>query len=194
MNSNDKLTRKNSSALVLNVAGEAYDIWSWEESIKAWITGDAIVLHEYEDLTIRTGHGVDGISKTFNAPSVILVPNAPAGAVTHVTTLPPTPENLLRRQGGKCCYCGVPINRKTGTKEHVHPQSKGGGDTWDNLRMACQPCNHEKGDKSLEEMGWELEKLSAPRLSKSVSKFIINKMVTVHETWRPYINWDVSWD
>jgi hypothetical protein len=33
--------------------------------------------------------------------------------------------------------------------EHVKPRSKGGGHTWDNVRIACTRCNLKKGDRNL---------------------------------------------
>ena len=33
--------------------------------------------------------------------------------------------------------------------EHVKPRSKGGGHTWDNVRVACNRCNLKKGDRDL---------------------------------------------
>lgn len=57
-------------------------------------------------------------------------------------------EYLLEKWGRKCMYCDV-----TGVsleKEHLHPKSRGGGNSIHNLGLSCRPCNQKKGSKSLE--------------------------------------------
>lgn len=61
-------------------------------------------------------------------------------------------RGVLARDGFKCVYCGGPAN----TIDHVIPQSKGGGTTYDNCVAACSPCNRKKDDYFLEEIGWKL--------------------------------------
>lgn len=55
---------------------------------------------------------------------------------------------------GKCLHCGRKLvvrddGRAMGqaTLEHVWPQSQGGGDTVENLAVACNGCNLEKGTR-----------------------------------------------
>lgn len=58
-------------------------------------------------------------------------------------------EYLLEKWGRECAYCG-----KTDTPlqiEHIHPRSRGGSDRVSNLTLACQPCNHAKGSRPIEE-------------------------------------------
>lgn len=62
---------------------------------------------------------------------------------------------LAARDGWACCYCGRPTVERRGedddraTIEHVIPQSRGGTDSLDNLRIACRRCNWARGDKEL---------------------------------------------
>jgi 5-methylcytosine-specific restriction endonuclease McrA len=52
-------------------------------------------------------------------------------------------------QNNKCCYCGKEFTSDNrATIEHFVPKSKGGGDTIDNIRAACQWCNNRKGNVS----------------------------------------------
>lgn len=53
---------------------------------------------------------------------------------------------------GKCIHCGtrvlVPLSSNepaSATLEHIVPKHHGGGDTLDNLTIACARCNHGKG-------------------------------------------------
>lgn len=65
---------------------------------------------------------------------------------------------LAERDGGLRCFYGGRALRMTGeggiqaTIDHVVPLSAGG--TWelDNLRLACSPCNHLKGDGSADDL------------------------------------------
>lgn len=53
-----------------------------------------------------------------------------------------------------CCFCGkdnVPLEI-----EHVIPRSRGGGNGWDNLVLACVPCNKHKGNRTPEEAGMKM--------------------------------------
>lgn len=70
----------------------------------------------------------------------------------------------LKKQGGKCFYCGcriyirppstpVDIGRERNlemrphTLDHVTPSTKGGKHSGKNLVLACGPCNNDKGDR-----------------------------------------------
>jgi hypothetical protein len=51
---------------------------------------------------------------------------------------------VLRRDAYTCAYCGDVADQV----DHVHPKSKGGEDTLDNLVAACKKCNYAKRDKT----------------------------------------------
>jgi 5-methylcytosine-specific restriction endonuclease McrA len=51
------------------------------------------------------------------------------------------------------CYPDTPREYEA-TLDHLHPKSKGGGRTYENLVMACGPCNVEKADKILTDVGF----------------------------------------
>jgi 5-methylcytosine-specific restriction endonuclease McrA len=65
-----------------------------------------------------------------------------------------TRDRMMKRDNHTCQYC----SKKGGqlTVDHIVPQSKGGKDSWTNCVAACGPCNHKKGNKSLEESGLKL--------------------------------------
>jgi hypothetical protein len=57
-------------------------------------------------------------------------------------------EYLLEKWGRRCAYCGnegVPLE-----VEHIQARSKGGSDRISNLCLACQACNQQKSDRSVE--------------------------------------------
>ena len=55
-----------------------------------------------------------------------------------------TRRNIMIRDRFCCQYCGCKRNL---TIDHVHPQSKGGRNTWENLVTACMACNQKKGSR-----------------------------------------------
>ena len=65
-----------------------------------------------------------------------------------------TLAKLYKRDNGKCYICGKHLilndkyNRPDApTIEHVVPISKGGTNTWSNVKLACRECNVKKGTK-----------------------------------------------
>lgn len=65
----------------------------------------------------------------------------------------PTRPLIYKRDNYTCAYCDAKENL---TIDHVHPSSKGGEDTWDNLVACCLKCNLKKGDKLLKETNMSL--------------------------------------
>jgi hypothetical protein len=55
-----------------------------------------------------------------------------------------TRRNIMIRDRFCCQYCG---SKRNLTLDHVHPQSKGGRNTWCNLVTACMVCNQKKGSR-----------------------------------------------
>tara|TARA_Y100000022_G_scaffold177669_1_gene167710 strand:- start:78 stop:284 length:207 start_codon:yes stop_codon:yes gene_type:complete len=65
----------------------------------------------------------------------------------------------------------------------VLPKSKGGQDTWENLVVACSPCNVKKGDKLLEQTNMKLaRKPMAP-----VSKVLMDLENTGVDEWKEFV-------
>jgi ubiquinone/menaquinone biosynthesis C-methylase UbiE len=50
-------------------------------------------------------------------------------------------ERLLLLQGGRCFYCGAPIDAEEACLDHVIPKSLGGKGTDDNLVVCCRSIN-----------------------------------------------------
>jgi 5-methylcytosine-specific restriction endonuclease McrA len=69
--------------------------------------------------------------------------------------------NLAARDGYKCQYCLAKLPISQLTYDHVFPKSRGGETTWENVVMACKPCNGKKDDRTPQEAGMILH--SVPR-------------------------------
>ena len=55
---------------------------------------------------------------------------------------------VMERDGQRCVYCGA---KSPTTLDHVIPASKGGPHGAWNRAAACAPCNHDKGNRPLEQ-------------------------------------------
>src|SRR5919202_6735046 len=95
-------------------------------------------------------------------------------------------KNILLRDHSTCQYCGKHYPPAELTLDHVHPRSRGGDSTWDNLVACCKRCNHRKGNRTPEEAGMHL--LRRPRgFSLHVSRQIMRYLGRADETWRKYL-------
>ena len=92
---------------------------------------------------------------------------------------------LFARDGWKCAYCGTTAGRLT--LDHVVPRSRGGESVWENVVTACAPCNHRKGNRSLEEACMELLHLPKP---PAPVLFIRLAAPKIPNGWQPYL---ASW-
>lgn len=63
---------------------------------------------------------------------------------------------LFVRDRQVCAYCGGHFPLTELTREHIVPTSRGGQDTWMNCITACRNCNGRKGNRTLDELGWQL--------------------------------------
>ena len=58
---------------------------------------------------------------------------------------------LFVRDRYVCAYCGHTFHADDLTREHIHPSSRGGMDSWMNCITACRSCNGRKGSRTPEE-------------------------------------------
>ena len=94
-------------------------------------------------------------------------------------------KNLLIRDNYSCQYCG-----RTGqplTVDHIVPKQFGGRDTWENLVIACLPCNNRKGNRTPEQA--EMKLLNRPKRPNHF--FYFQHFIGIkHDQWKPYLFMD----
>ncbi|MEI8134689.1 MAG: HNH endonuclease [bacterium] len=90
-------------------------------------------------------------------------------------------KNILRRDGHQCQYCGA---RAGLTVDHIHPKSRGGEDSWENLVTACLRCNNKKGNLTPDEGRMPLKK--KPVRPNHVV-FLRQYVGRVDKNWEPYL-------
>ncbi len=91
-------------------------------------------------------------------------------------------KNIIARDEYTCQYCGK--SKSPLTIDHVIPKGKGGQDTWENLVVACKPCNQKKGDRTPDEAGMPLTRIpKRPNRLHYFQRFVKEKQ----QDWRPYL-------
>ncbi len=131
-----------SDCLVLNSNGVPVtllplSVISWQESIKFMTLNKVEVLKWHTDWVVRSPNWSTPV------PSVVMLKEylKPKEVVRFSRT------NLYIRDGGECQYCGLPLDHREATVDHVIPASNGGKTTWANCTIACMKCNVSKGNK-----------------------------------------------
>jgi 5-methylcytosine-specific restriction endonuclease McrA len=125
--------------LVLNAGWQPVARIPWQRAITLLFLGKVELVEEYEDRTIRS------VSFEVKMPSVVrflrmLKHRKPVIRFSR--------ENVYARDRGRCQYCGKAVTRSEATYDHVVPRSQGGGTHWENIVIACVPCNRAKGGKT----------------------------------------------
>ena len=58
-------------------------------------------------------------------------------------------EDVFRRDGNRCVYCGDEFPVEALTVDHVQPKARGGDNSAGNVVTACGGCNTRKGHRRL---------------------------------------------
>ena len=133
--------------LVLNATYEPVARVTWQRAISLLFSGKVEVVEEYDDKTIRS------VTFEVRMPSVVrflrmLKRRKPVIRFSR--------ENVYARDNGKCQYCSRKITRAEATYDHVVPRAQGGRTGWDNIVIACVPCNQSKGGRTPEQARMKL--------------------------------------
>jgi len=176
-------------ALVLNadfrpLSYYPLSLWSWQEAVKAVVSGRVNVVSVYERI-------VRSPSREMPLPSVIslkeYIPAARRPAFTRF--------NVFLRDRFSCQFCGEDLPTHDLTFDHLVPRSRGGRTTWENVITACSPCNLQKGDRLPHEA--RMFPLTPPAqpttfmLQENGRAFPPNYL---HQSWRDFLYWDSELD
>jgi 5-methylcytosine-specific restriction endonuclease McrA len=159
--------------LVLNASYEPLNVCTVRRAHVLVFKGKAEVIEEL-------GKPLHSASSTFPWPHVIRL-------VTYVRVPRSVQRKISRRalfarDGWRCVYCGTAGGRLT--LDHVVPRSRGGESVWENVVTACAPCNHRKGNRTVEEARMQL--LHLPRAPAPVL-FIHLAASRIPNGWQPYL-------
>ena len=73
-------------------------------------------------------------------------PNPPREKPAKEPIKPKMRKAVFERDGYRCKFCD---SHKDLCADHIHPESKGGKGTLENLQTLCRTCNAKKGNKVL---------------------------------------------
>lgn len=171
----------NGDVLVLNKSWVAVNVTSMKRALTLLFQGHARVVHPtdytlyaFEDwcalsrskANFSSGRFVCTPSFQIRLPEVILL-SVFNGFVRREVRL--SRRNIFERDQNRCQYCGVHFSKTDLTIDHVHPRSRGGQDTWENLVLACVPCNLRKSNRTPEEAAMHL--IRRPAAPKWLPRF-----------------------
>ncbi len=131
--------------LVLNVTYQPLSITTVRRALLLVLSGKADVVHT------RPG-AIRSSRMSVPAPSVVrLTYHARA---PYRRRAPLHRRAVFARDAHRCQYCG----NRAECIDHVHPRSRGGEHTWENVVACCRTCNVGKGDSLLSEGRYRLHR------------------------------------
>jgi 5-methylcytosine-specific restriction endonuclease McrA len=145
--------------VVLNTTYDPLAVIPSEKALVLVLEGKAYVNQVHPTRKFRS------IREEFDVPTEIVLKKYQRTGAKYYKRAQLNQRNLFIRDGYTCGYCDRHAFELTPaeylTRDHVHPQSKGGPDDWTNVVTACSTCNHRKDDKSVADAGLTL--LVVPR-------------------------------
>lgn len=135
--------------LVLDVGYAPVARITWQRAIMLFFDGKVEIVDSYEDRSIRS------VTFEIKMPSIVRFLKS---IKFKRKGLRFSRENVYMRDHGKCQYCGKNVPRNEFTYDHVKPRAQGGQTTWENVVVACVPCNQVKAGRTPEQAGMRLNK------------------------------------
>ncbi|WP_100514323.1 HNH endonuclease [Mycobacteroides abscessus] len=132
------------SVKVFNADYSDHGSVSWQNAVGMLLRQVAYVLEDYSPPRIVRSPSVE-----FELPKSLMLTRYVYIAYRPDTC---TRNGVLKRDRYTCGYCGGLAD----TWDHVQPQSRGGGNTWENTVAACSDCNGRKADRTPVEAGMRL--------------------------------------
>ena len=164
--------------LVLSIAYEPVERICWQRAVTLWWLEKVEVVEEYAD------RHIGGPGYSMPMPCVV---RHTRPARRRKRTIRFSRQNVYARDGGKCMYCARTVPMHEATYDHVIPRRLKGRTCWENIVIACQPCNQKKGGRMPEQAGMRLlTKPVKPRSLPSVARGIAYTS-GMPERWKPYL-------
>lgn len=164
----------NVPVLVLDQSYTPLGTVPWQRAITLIFQGKAEAIEDYEDKEVRS------VTFSMKIPSII---RFLSGLRKKKKALKFSRSNVYCRDGGKCQYCFKKMTMGEVTYDHVVPRAQGGKTSWENVVIACVPCNQRKGARTPHEAGMRLK--TQPMKPTKLPE------MRVAFTWQP--NYPLSW-
>jgi 5-methylcytosine-specific restriction endonuclease McrA len=170
--------------LVLSQSYEPVARISWQRALVLLWQGKVEVVEEYEDRLIRS------VTVEIRMPSVIRFLRMSRKGARGIKF---SRDNVYLRDKCSCQYCGRKVSRPEATYDHVTPRAQGGRTHWENIVIACVPCNQKKGGRTPQQANMALR--SVPEKPRKIPgsvqlTFAYDKGMPV--SWRKFLR-DVAY-
>jgi 5-methylcytosine-specific restriction endonuclease McrA len=185
------------NTLKLNSSYEPLGIISWRKAVELLYTGEAEVVKEWDInenkfINLEYDKEVSNFDRkyVYRIPAVIKYVEKNPRPLKKDRRVAWSKINIKIRDNFQCQYCGYKWDGKGKPKkltiDHILPQDKGGKNTYDNCVAACEDCNSEKENKTLEESGMKLLRKPFVPTANFIMKMKISK-VKLNPYWEPYL-------
>lgn len=124
----------------MNLDGRVLDKIAWQKAMTLVMKEKPLTVIEWHEDDVV----VDGSGEEYFIPRTMMVQKF----VKRRPQFTPSKRNIHLRDEYRCRYCNRDLSQTELTIDHIHPKSRGGGNTWKNLATACFDCNSMKGDKT----------------------------------------------
>jgi 5-methylcytosine-specific restriction endonuclease McrA len=142
-----------------DVAGMPLEWVGYQDAVRLICLGQVSYSLGRTVFRIRGGiNARSGIRSLIEVRSIIASHGTHPHAHLFATSYTPPLSNkaLFRRDQSLCLYCGDRFPNSMLSRDHVHPLSQGGADTWRNVVAACKRCNNFKAGRTPEQAGLQL--------------------------------------
>jgi len=163
--------------LVLGQSYEPLERVDWKRAMVLWAAGRVEILETWEGRTIRTPR------YDLPMPSVVRYLRSRRRTPTGLRF---SRETIYMRDRGLCQYCLLPVTRRESTYDHIQPKSRGGDSRWENIVLACRPCNQKKGNRTPSEAGMAL-RFAPTRPALGSWQLLVGHRDALPPSWRPYL-------
>ena len=191
----------NESVLVLNKSWTAISIANAKRAITMLYQGIAMVVspedfstYDFEDWQelskAAEEYYISTISFKLRVPEIILLKDF-NGYYRKEPKL--SRRAIFERDRITCQYCGKRFSKEDLTIDHVIPRSLGGKDTWENLVLACIPCNLRKRDLVPHKAKMPL--IKKPFKPKNTFHIALNFKGAIKPAWQKFVDsayWEVE--
>jgi 5-methylcytosine-specific restriction endonuclease McrA len=133
------------SVIVLNADNTYIGSISWQASIVLLYKGKV-------EMVKATDRVVSNVTKSveFVVPKVVRLIRF-VKQVYKKSNVAYSKRAVFIRDKYKCQFCGIQLEKKDCTVDHVVPKARGGQSTWTNCVTSCTDCNNLKGDLTLDQ-------------------------------------------
>ncbi len=146
------------SVLLLNASYEPLTTVSWKRAMTLVLTGRAELVEQDGDRVVRSAGG-----REFPLPNVVRLMKMVSFVGMRSTESPRFSKKGLSIRDNRECQV-ADCDEFGATVDHVVPRSRGGDTSWENCVLMCRAHNSTKGDRTLEQLDWELKQRPvAPR-------------------------------